>query len=401
MGLGLMTIDGSKWDVVVIGAGPAGSMAALAAAESGARTLLIERSDLPRYKLCGGGLVGTSLRALPTGFEVPVLDSTTSATFSLGGQRAATRTATEPFIWMIDRSEFDSKLVAVAESAGTVIATGVTLEQIEEDSTNVSLRTSAGIVRTRSLVGADGSASRVAGYVGAKYAQVDLGLEVELAVTAAQASEWRGRLHLDFGELPGSYAWVFPKGHRLTVGAIARRGNAAWQQDYLKRYIESLGLSEATVEKSGGHLTRCRDNNSPLVKGRVLLCGDAAGLLEPWTREGISFALRSGRLAGSAAAGLALGHQSPEAVGVRYAEAIAATLGEEIRAGAALLSVFTRHPVLVHKALTATHAGWSGFERLSRGETTLDRAMRRRPVRLAVAMAGGRRTREVAPPGPE
>ena len=394
-----MTIEGSQWDVVVIGAGPAGSMAALAAAESGARTLLIERSDLPRYKLCGGGLVGTSLRALPPGFEVPVLDSTTSATFSLGGQRAATRTTTEPFIWMIDRSEFDSKLVALAESAGAVVATGVTLEQVEEDPSNVRLRTSAGIVRTQALIGADGSASRVAGYVGAQYSQVDLGLEVELAVTESQASEWRGRLHLDFGELPGSYAWVFPKGHQLTVGAIARRGNAAWQQEYLKRYIEGLGLAGAAVDKSGGHLTRCRGRDSPLAKGRVLLCGDAAGLLEPWTREGISFALRSGRLAGSAATGLALGSQSPEAVGVRYADAIAATLGEEIRAGAAFLSVFSRHPVVVHKALTSTQAGWSGFQRLSRGETTLDRAMRRRPVRLAVAMAGGRRTRKVAPPG--
>jgi len=385
-----MTVDGSKWDVVVVGGGPAGSMAALAAAESGARTLLIERSELPRYKLCGGGLVGASLRSLPAGFEVSVRDSTTSASFSLGGQRAATRTATTPFIWMIDRSEFDAQLVAAAESSGAVIATGVTLEQIEEDFSNVSLRTSVGNVSTRALVGADGSASRVAGYVGAQYAQVDLGLEVELGVTEAQASEWRGRLHLDFGELPGSYAWVFPKGNRLTVGAIARRGNATWQQDYLSRYIKSLGLSEATVEKSGGHLTRCRKKDSPLTKGRVLLCGDAAGLLEPWTREGISFALRSGRLAGSVAGALALGSQSLEAVGARYSDAIAATLGEEIRAGSALLSVFSRHPVLVHKALTSTQAGWRGFERLSRGETTLDRAMRRRPVRLAVAMTGGR-----------
>lgn len=385
-----MTLDGSQWDVAVVGGGPAGAMAAWAAAESGTRTLLIERSELPRYKLCGGGLIGTSIRALPPGFEVPSIDSTMSATFSLGGHRAATQIATAPIISMINRSEFDARLVATAEASGATVATGVTVEQIEEDETSVIIKTSAGIVRAASLVGADGSASRVAGYVGAEYEQVDLGLEVELSVSDEQASEWRGRLHLDFGELPGSYAWVFPKGERLTVGAIARRGNGAWQQEYLQRFIAGVGLAGAPIERSGGHLTRCRAVDSPLAKGRVLLCGDAAGLLEPWTREGISFALRSGRLAGAAASGLALGNQNPMAAGARYADAIASTLGEEMRAGSALLSVFSRHPVLIHRALVSTQAGWRGFERLSRGETTLDRAMRHRPVRLAVAMAGGR-----------
>ena len=385
-----MTLDGSEWDVVVVGGGPAGAMAALSAAESHARTLLIERSELPRYKLCGGGLIGTSIRALPPGFEVPAVDSTISATFSLGGHRATTQTATEPIIAMINRSEFDARLVATAEASGATIATGVTLEQVDEDDDFALVKTSAGTIRARSLVGADGSASRVAGYVGAQYEQVDLGLEVELGVDDEQASEWRGRLHLDFGELPGSYAWVFPKGDRLTVGAIARRGNGAWQQEYLDRFIAGLGLADAPVERSGGHLTRCRAIDSPLAKGRVLLCGDAAGLLEPWTREGISFALRSGRLAGAAASGLALGNQNPAGAAARYSDAIASTLGEEMRAGSALLAVFSRHPVVVHRALASTKAGWRGFERLSRGETTLDRAMRRRPVRLAVAMAGGR-----------
>ena len=384
-----MTLDGTIWDVVVVGGGPSGATAALAAAEAGASTLLVERSELPRYKLCGGGLIGASLRSLPAGFVVPVRELTSSATFTLSSERAATRHASASFVSMIDRREFDAKLVEAAASAGATIATGVMLEQVDQDDALVTLRTSAGTVRARALVGADGSASRVAGYVGARYSQVDLGLEVEIAADESVQAQWRGRLHLDFGQLPGSYAWVFPKGDRLTVGAIAGRGNAAWQQRYLDDFVRHLGLEGLPVERKGGHLTRCRAADSPLARGRALLCGDAAGLLEPWTREGISFALRSGRLAGAAAASLALGEVPPDQVTAGYAQSIDSTLGAEMRAGAALYEVFKGHPAMAHRALASTKVGWRAFERLSRGETTLDRAMRRRPVRIALAMVGG------------
>jgi geranylgeranyl reductase family protein len=385
-----MTLDGTQWDVIVIGGGPSGAMAALAAAEAGARTLLLERSELPRHKLCGGGLIGASLASLPAGFTVPGRDSSTSATFSVENVRSTTRTSARPFITMIDRSEFDAQLVAAAQAAGATIVTSVTLEQVEQDDSLVSVRTSAGRLSTRALVGADGSASRVATYVGARYSQVDLGLEVELDLPEALRHEWSGRMQLDFGDFPGSYAWVFPKGDRLTVGAIAERGNSAWQRQYLDRFIDELGLSTLTVQRGGGHLTRCRAEESPLAKGRVLLCGDAAGLLEPWTREGISFALRSGRMAGGAAARIGLGSDTASAAGVAYAASIASTLGAEMRAGATLYEVFKKHPVLAHRALASTRTGWRSFERLSRGETSLDRVMLRRPVRMALAMTGSR-----------
>jgi hypothetical protein len=153
----------------------------------------------------------------------------------------------------------------------------------------VVLTTSSGPVHARAVVGADGSASRVGAHVGVRMAQVDLGLEVELRPLSMVG--WTGRVHLDWGSLPGSYAWVFPKGDRLTVGVIAAKGSPVETRAYLDRFVTEMGLDGAEVERSSGHLTRCREPGSPLQRGRVLVCGDAAGLLEPWTREGISFAL--------------------------------------------------------------------------------------------------------------
>lgn len=75
---------GQIWDVVVIGAGPAGTTAARVAAEAGCSVLLLERAAVPRYKTCGGGLIGSSQASLPAGLGVAIHDEITAVTFGLG-----------------------------------------------------------------------------------------------------------------------------------------------------------------------------------------------------------------------------------------------------------------------------------------------------------------------------
>src|SRR5205823_3970142 len=154
----------------------------------------------------------------------------------------------------------------------------------------------------RCLVGAAGSAGVTARHVGVHCGQIDLGLELELPVPQPLREHWRGTVLIDWGPLPGSYGWVFPKDDRLTVGVIAAKGYGEQTRAYLRDLVARLGLDGIEPVEDSGHLTRCRAADSPLSKGRVLVAGDAAGLLEPWTREGISYALRSGLLAGRAAA---------------------------------------------------------------------------------------------------
>jgi geranylgeranyl reductase family protein len=368
------------WDVAVDGGGPAGLSAARAAAVAGARTVVLERATYPRYKTCGGGLIGASLNAVDW-ITVPARDQIRAATFAYHGGRSFTRRTRAPLLTMVLRDEFDDTLRRAATAAGATVRQGATVRAVSQTGEYAAARLADGSeVRARLLIGADGSSGVSARHVGVRFAQVDLGLEVELAVPDGVADQWRHRVLLDWGPLPGSYGWVFPKSGRLTVGVIAARGQGEATRAYLTDFIGRLGLAGYEAVHDSGHLTRCRTPDSPLGTGRVLVTGDAAGLLEPWTREGISFALRSGTFAGTAAAA---GTTAPAAPLDRYVARVNEVLVPEMDAGRRLLAAFSRHPGAFH-AVVATPPGWHTFARLCRSELTFAAAAGRLPVRAAV-----------------
>jgi geranylgeranyl reductase family protein len=381
--------DRDVWDVVVVGAGPAGASAAHAAAATGRRVLLLEKAELPRYKTCGGGIIGASRDALPPGFTLPLKDQVHAVTFTMNGRLGRTRRSRRTLFGLLNRPEFDAALVDAAVRAGARLRTGTAVSRVEQHGPAVPDRRTVAVVLgdsevvlARAVVGADGSASRIGAHVGVKFDQVDLGLEAEIPVPPPVAEDWAGRVLIDWGPLPGSYGWVFPKGDTLTVGVIAARGQGGATKAYLDTFIARLGLAGFEPSVSSGHLTRCRAEGSPLSRGRVLVAGDAAGLLEPWTREGISFALRSGRLAGEWAVRVA---EAGDAVAARhqalnYAFAIKAGLGVEMSAGRQLLAAFERRPSVFHGAVTSLPPAWNAFSRVVRGHTTFGELLQRHNV---------------------
>ncbi|WP_229758519.1 geranylgeranyl reductase family protein [Peterkaempfera bronchialis] len=387
------------WDVVVVGAGPAGSSAAYAAAMAGRKVLLLDKVEHPRYKTCGGGIIGPSRDALPPGFALPLQDRVHAVTFSLDGRWERTRRSRRMMFGLVNRDEFDHGLVKAAQQAGAALETGVAVTGVEQhgdrvpDRRTVALATGDGrTLLARAVVGADGSAGRIGRHVGVSFDQIDLGLEAEIPVPEEVARFWAGRIHLDWGPMPGSYGWVFPKtaSRSLTVGVIAARGQGERTKQYLSDYIGRLGLAGFRPAVESGHLTRCRAEDSPLSRGRVLVAGDAAGLLEPWTREGISYALRSGRLAGEWAVRVA---EAADGVDVRrqalnYAFAIKAGLGVEMRAGKQLLAAFERRPAVFHAGVTTVPPIWRAFVQVTQGATTFAEALRQyRGVQRLMAVA--------------
>jgi geranylgeranyl reductase family protein len=370
------------WDVAVVGAGPAGLAAAHAAASAGARTIVLERAEHPRYKTCGGGLIGTSLGVAGPRIEVPARDRITAITFTRNGWLPVTRHGgSRPILTMVRRDDFDHAWYQAVVALGATVRQNTHVRAITQDDSTATVTLSDGTAITaRAVIGADGSAGITSRHVGVTFQQQDLGLEVELAAEEGDRATWQGRVLLDWGPWPGSYGWVFPKDGELTVGVIMAKGHGAETKRYLTDFVARLGLAGREVVRDSGHLTRCRHPGSPLVKGRVMVVGDAAGLLEPWTREGISYALRSGTWAGDVAAG---GGEL-----TAYGKKVERELEPEMAAGRRLLGVYVRHPNLVHASM-ATPLGWRAFQAFCRGELSMARVLRSSGIHAAVRLLGG------------
>src|SRR5258706_10145504 len=138
-------VQDQPWDVIVVGAGPAGLNAARVAAGGGARPLVLERAAPPRYKTCGGGLIGTSLAAIAGSVEVPARDRVEHAVFTLDGRRRIVRASRSgPLISMVRREEFDDALRKAAVEAGAPLQERSTVRAGEEGPDGAAARLAEG-----------------------------------------------------------------------------------------------------------------------------------------------------------------------------------------------------------------------------------------------------------------
>jgi geranylgeranyl reductase family protein len=363
------------WDVVVVGAGPSGSMAAYQASLAGCKVLLVDRAEFPRYKRCGGGLTGSALSALPEGFMVPVAStaSALSTSFKLGSSRE--RTAASSFLSLVNRASFDSDLVDFVQTSGVVFKSGLRVTSGIQEGSVVHLSTPEGTISASAVVACDGVNSVLSRLVEPVFSSTDFAVEVEIHVPPGIARSWRGRVHIDFGSVEGGYGWVFPKGDVLTVGVIADSSKASVQGKYLERFLLREGLSEYSRFQQGGHHTRTRAPGSPLSDGRVFLAGDAGGWADSFLREGISYALRSGSLAGRDAVNFVLGEDVSAPIEDSWG-----VLGEDLAAASLFGSFYVKHPKLVRNSLVLPGPGFNAFQQVSRGETSFARALRRPAV---------------------
>jgi geranylgeranyl reductase family protein len=288
----------ARFDAIVVGAGPAGSTAARELAAAGARVLVVDRANFPRYKACGGGVPLRTERLLPFPIDPVVEDSVSRLDVAYHGEMRFVRDSGTPFAHMVMRDRFDALLLDHATRAGAEFRPATVVRSVERHAA-VTVRAEARFeAEAEFLVCADGAHSpvgRMAG-LGAGIAEC-AAWEVEVAAPRAQAAAYAGTSLIELGFQPWGYAWLFPKAGVLSIGIVLPRDHARTMKEQVKAYTRRLGLDGSDLRIERGHKIRFRRGHERIADGNVLLAGDAAGLADEFTEEGISYAVESGRLA--------------------------------------------------------------------------------------------------------
>ncbi|MGL5817833.1 MAG: NAD(P)/FAD-dependent oxidoreductase [Phycicoccus sp.] len=384
-----------EWDVVVVGAGPAGSAAALGAlaADPTLRVLVLDRADFPRDKCCGDGIaphVVDVLRSVGAGSVTAGWQPLRRLEIARGDLTAGAAMARPA--WVIPRRVFDARLVERATAAGAVLRRH-RVSTMRHGGARVRLD---GSIAARVVIGADGAHSAVRRSLG-ELDGIRLGdgaRAIALRGYAPTPPGRRGRQVIRFGDRrQPAYAWAFDRGDGLSnVGygeAVDRADGAtpltkAVMLDQLDRLLPGAGA--LGTEWSGHHLPlsgwRCQ-----MPDGPTLLVGDAAGLVNPLTGEGIYYAVATGVLAGRAAA-RALAGGAPAEAGRLHRATVRSLLGRHLH-HTWLVSRLARRPRVLDAGLRAARGDRRAFDDLLEIGLGDGLVTARLAIRLTAGLAAG------------
>jgi geranylgeranyl reductase family protein len=293
-----------EYDVIIVGAGPAGSTAARYCGKEGLKTLLVEKERFPRYKPCGGFISPRVLGQLDFPIE-GIIDSTVcEVRFTFKSKDPFSIASRDPIGYLVKRDSFDHLLCRKAQEAGAEFYEGRRVVGFQQDSEGVDISMMEGEpLRCRYLVGADGARSIVRNSL---FPGVTPKAGIAMAGEGCLAPGFQRRsvsVRLDLGAVPSGYGWVFPKGKFASIGIGALRPSKETKlRNRFEHFVESMNKTMGVrMKKACFHpLPTFYGDDLPRAKGRVLLVGDAANLADPLTGEGIYYAVRSGKMAAEA-----------------------------------------------------------------------------------------------------
>ncbi|MBI3803880.1 MAG: geranylgeranyl reductase family protein [Nitrospirae bacterium] len=362
-----------RYDVIVVGGGPAGSTTARECAVRGLSVLLLDKAAFPRDKPCGGGITLRAARLLP--FDLaPVTERSISGLDLTFSRRAGfARDADRPLFHLVQRSRFDHFLVEQAVKCGATLREGMPLRSMERDRGGIVVRAGGETFEGRTLVAADGANGETAKQAGLTLPRWRIiAMEGNITPNGPFPDRWRRRGGIDLGGVAGGYHWLFPKGDHLNIGIGGLPSVGSTLRRRLEAAVRAYGFDPAALWGVRAATIPIRRPDAPLVEGHLLLVGDAAGLADLLTGEGIYGAIWSGRAAAHHLAAYLAG-ETPTLQG--YREEIERALLPELQIAFQMWAFFHFAPVVAANLLWRRSAGkvcrligWTRFCRLIQGE---------------------------------
>ncbi|MCW6004596.1 geranylgeranyl reductase family protein [Micromonospora sp. CPCC 205371] len=311
------------YDVAIVGAGPAGSCAAIAARHAGARVLLLDRAEFPRDKACGDGIAAHALDVLAElGVPDPVAGYAPVPVLRMVGPGggAVARALPRP-AYTVPRRVFDARLLTEAVATGAEVRTHTVRHlDVRDDLVEID-----GEFAARAVVGADGAGSVVRRALG--FAPNPPG-HLALAIRGyAPARPGGGQPSRCPAAAWAAHPGAGPVGDgsaNIGYGELLR-GRPVSRAHLLDRLFALLpGVDPAAVTGLRAHHLPLSTRRPPPGRGRIVLAGDALSLINPFTGEGIFYAVLSGALAGDAAL-------AGQEAATRYTASLRSRLGRHLR----------------------------------------------------------------------
>ncbi|HZQ81378.1 MAG TPA: geranylgeranyl reductase family protein [Gaiellaceae bacterium] len=334
-----------RYDVLVVGGGPAGSTTAIRLADGGARVLLVDKATFPRDKPCGGGLTTRAFKQCPVDPSPVVEEEVDLVELRFRYGDSVERQTRSPVIRMTQRRRLDAFLLDAARERGVEVREGQTIDASDAPADYV--------------VGADGANGTTAKALGLGTGIVHgVAYEGNVAYGVVPHERYARRAVIELADIPGGYGWVFPKGDHVNVGVGAWQDEGPRIREHLARVCAGHGLDPSQLESLRGHRLPLRRPGTTFAGERGLLVGDAAGLIDPVSGDGMYECFVSSRLAAEAilAGDLA-----------RYPERLDDALGNLHRASWKLKRALDRWPRASWR-IARTRLLWGSIERLLTGE---------------------------------
>ena len=284
-------------DVLIIGGGPAGSSLGYMLQKAGLKCCIVDKAVFPRKKLCAGLLTQKTYDLIGEIFgdtSFPCVRRSKNLSLFLGVQKLST-VQTDSNFYLVDRTDFDFYFLQKYLRLDGIIFEGAAIKNIRLDD-NYAVLSSGEDLSYKVLIGADGANSQVRKYVDRKYSPNAVCLEFNSQSCDIDVID---EIQVYFSAVRSGYGWRFPKKDHYTVGII---GVIRVNQDIKKSFeafYQSIGTT-AGNEKTSGALIPFGEFVKTPCKNNILLVGDAAGLVDPITGEGLYFAFLSAKYASEA-----------------------------------------------------------------------------------------------------